>query len=75
MNPSKRMTVVTCDEEIAKISDLKIGDIVHNSGSLNTYVVTAVFDDRATAVRTIDLTNLSEWRKVVREETYEFTPD
>lgn len=47
-----------------EMKDLKPGDIVcHVSNSLR-YIVTANYGDRVTVVRTHDLTNPIEWRKV-----------
>jgi len=43
-------------------TDLKRGDIIQNTGSGNSYVVTSVNENEAIAVRQIKVTNKSEWR-------------
>jgi len=50
--------------KVEEMKNLKRGDIVKNDGSGNSYVVTANYGDRITAVRTVDITNPSEWQKV-----------
>lgn len=46
---------------LENIKNLQAGSIVrHKNGSVS-YVVTANYGNRATAVRTIDITNPSEW--------------
>jgi hypothetical protein len=47
--------------------DLKRGDIVKHKIHWESYVVDAVHEDSATAVRTLHLTNPSEWVIVERE--------
>jgi len=48
--------------------NLQPGDIVRNTHSLNSYVVTANYGNRVTAVKTIDLTNPSEWTLALKKE-------
>lgn len=44
---------------------LKPGDLVrHANGDWHVYIVTAYYGDRITAVRTIDMTNPAEWKKI-----------
>ena len=46
------------DEEIGK---LPIGTILQNTGSGNAYVVVDTYGDIAVAVRSVTVTNASEW--------------
>lgn len=43
------------------IKDLEVGDIIRSKLTGTAYVVTANYDSRAIAVRTMDVTNPSEW--------------
>lgn len=48
------------------ISKLKTGDIVRSiGGNGDGYIVTASYGRRATAVRTVDITNPDEWELAV----------
>lgn len=49
------------DEEMRALDQ---GDIVRTEWSGETYMVTANYGDRVTAVRTADMTNPVEWRLV-----------
>jgi hypothetical protein len=51
---------------IMTIADLRVGDIIRGKASGDSYVVTAIYGDRATAVRTMDVTNPAEWERVER---------
>lgn len=51
---------------ISKIEDLKPGDIIKGKSSGITYTVIDIYGDRATAVRTADVTNPIEW-EVLRD--------
>ncbi|HEY9764608.1 MAG TPA: hypothetical protein V6D07_18925 [Trichocoleus sp.] len=42
------------------------GDIVEGLSSGETYIVSANYGDRVTAVKTVDLTNPSEWKVVLK---------
>ena len=56
-------------KEIIKIKDLNRGDIVrHKSRNGTSYVVNAVYGDRATAVTTADITSPDEW-EVMRSDS------
>jgi hypothetical protein len=55
------------DFPIADLSDINRGDIVRHKSSADSYVVTAHYGDRLTLVRTVELTNPSEWWLVKRE--------
>lgn len=58
------------DEPIEKISDLREGDRIRNvRGSGITFMVTAVYGDRAAAVRTVDVTNPTEWVRCVPQKS------
>ncbi len=48
---------------LRSISELKRGDLIRHRSpdSVASYIVDGVYGDRATAVRTIDITNPSEW--------------
>lgn len=46
------------------IRDLKPGMIIRHIDSSNSYMITVNYGSRATAVRTIDVTNCIEWRIV-----------
>jgi hypothetical protein len=54
----RRLETSMTNEEF---SGLKVGDIVRGKSSGDTFVVTAHYGDRVTAVRTADLTHPSEW--------------
>jgi hypothetical protein len=43
------------------VAELKTGDIIHGRLSGDAYVVTGQYGGRATAVRTVDVTNPNEW--------------
>lgn len=47
--------------EIDAIAQLKTGDIVRSRLTGEGYIVTGQYGDRATAVRTVDVTSPSEW--------------
>ncbi len=40
---------------------LQVGDIIRSRSSGQAYVITANYRDRIIAVRTVDVTNASEW--------------
>lgn len=40
---------------------LNVGDVVRGASSREAYIVTANYGRRVTAVRTVDMTNPSEW--------------
>ena len=46
---------------VGEISELETGMVVRNKGSENAYIITANHLQHATAVRTIEITNPSEW--------------
>ena len=46
---------------ILSFSQIGSGSIVRHKGSSEAYVVTDCYGDRATAVRTVDITQLNEW--------------
>jgi hypothetical protein len=43
------------------IKELKPGMVIRSANRQTHYMVTSNFGDRATAVRTVDVTNPSEW--------------
>lgn len=47
-------------------NNLNRGDQVKHKGDGNYYIVTANYGDRITAVKTVDLTNPSEWDLVCK---------
>lgn len=47
-----------------EFESLEVGDIVRHAEGSDGYVVTGNYGDRVTAVRTVDLTNPSEWIRV-----------
>ena len=49
------------------LKSLTTGDIVRSADGA-TYIVTANYGDRVTAVRTVDITNPSEWDLVLKAE-------
>ena len=49
-----------------EFDDLKRGDIVRGVGDARSYVVTGHYGNRATIVRTLDLTNPDEWELVLK---------
>ena len=53
-----------------QLSKLSRGDIVKPRGGETDYVVHYNYGDRATAVKTVDLTNPSEW-DLVRKARFE----
>lgn len=56
----------------AEFNGLQTGDIVRHAGdAAREYVVTANYGDRVTAVRTVDLTNPSEWNLVSKVQRSE----
>lgn len=55
-------------KQLQFVRDLEVGDTIRNKGSQSVYVVTAIYGARATAVRTIDVRNDSEW-EVLAEKT------
>lgn len=46
---------------IDNIKELQPGDMILSVASGITYIVTANYGNRVTAVRTVDVTNLQEW--------------
>ena len=53
------------------INSLKNGDVVYNKGSGQVYTVTSSYKNRATAVRSIDITNPNEWELVTNNGPFE----
>ena len=51
-------------KQVKRVRDLEIGQVVKNVGSGVSYMVINVYGDRATAVRTADITNASEWEVI-----------
>jgi len=47
-----------------EFENLQAGDIVRGKFSAESYIVTANFKGRVTAVRTVDLTNPEEWELI-----------
>lgn len=53
-------------EQLKDIKDLRIGDIVRGKSNQISYVVTGNYGTHVTAVRSQDITNVSEW-EVIRD--------
>src|SRR5688500_16908165 len=53
------------DMKEEQFMNLNTGDIIKHKSSESTYVVTANYGSRVTAVRTVDLTNPNEWELVL----------
>lgn len=49
------------ERTITSISELQRGQIIRNLGSSGSYVVTSTAGERATAARTVEVSNASEW--------------
>ena len=49
-----------------ELKDLQVGDIVRNKSGSEGYIITSNYGNRAIGVRTIDITNPSEWDLVVK---------
>jgi hypothetical protein len=49
-----------------ELKKLNTGDIVKSNWDGKTYIVTGNYGDRVTAVRTVDITNSSEWELVIK---------
>jgi len=47
-----------------EFKNLRIGDVIKHKSDSKTYVVTAHYGNRITAVTTVDLTNPIEWEIV-----------
>lgn len=43
------------------ISDFKVGTVIRHKHGAQALIVTGNYGDRATAVRTVDISNPSEW--------------
>ena len=54
--------------EITDIKDLNIGDIIKHKSERKSYIVTANYGDRVTAVLTVDVTNPIEWEVLHKKE-------
>lgn len=54
--------------QLENINQLKPGDVVRNlqDQSGGSFIVVDVLGDRATAVRTVDITNPPEWEVVIQ---------
>lgn len=50
--------------QLVSIMDLQVGDIIRGRASGQIYVVSNTYGDRATAVRSQDVTNPSEWEVI-----------
>lgn len=53
-------------KNVKRLSELAIGDIVIGKASAISYIVTANYGNRVTAVRSADITNPDEWM-VIRD--------
>jgi hypothetical protein len=49
-----------------QFNSLNRGDIVMPRGDSNTYIVTANYGDRVTAVNSVDITNPNEWKLMIK---------
>ena len=53
---------------------LQPGDVIRGKSSSHGFIVTANYGTRVTAVRTVDLTNPSEWDLVVKANPQSVEP-
>jgi hypothetical protein len=53
-----------------ELKNLRYGDLVRSKASGASYIVTANYGGRVTAVRTADLTNPDEWELVQKAPIY-----
>lgn len=60
-NATKPVLVEGGWQEVVNIKKLKRGDIVRNKNGQNSYVVSANYGDRVTAICSVDITNAQEW--------------
>jgi len=51
-----------------QFNNLNVGDIVRSNPTGLAYIVTQIFGDRITAVRSVDITNPIEWELVRKNE-------
>jgi hypothetical protein len=51
----------------AQLKGLERGDLVRHKSGGDAYVVTSNYGNHVTAVRTVDMTNPTEWDKVRRD--------
>jgi len=49
------------ERQLVRIDELKPGMTVRHKGSSDAYLIHACYGNRATAVRTVDITNPIEW--------------
>lgn len=50
------------------LKNLQVGDLVRHAAFHGVYVVTGNYGGRVTAVRTVDLTNPSEWERAKKPD-------
>lgn len=55
---------------VISISDLQNGDIIRNKSGSESYIVTGNYGTHVTAVRTVDVTNPSEWEVLQPVSTF-----
>lgn len=48
-------------DKLKTVNELTRGDIVRSKKGFNTYIVCGAYGDRATAVKSVDITNPDEW--------------
>jgi len=53
---------------IKNLSDLKVGDVIRGKVSHRSFVVTANYGTRVTAVHSADITNPMEWEIVSKKD-------
>ena len=55
---------------LTDLLQLQPGDIVRHKLHVHSFVVSANYGDRATAVQTVDITNCCEWEVLRKEPIY-----
>lgn len=55
--------------DVTALMQLRTGDIVKSKFSGETYIVTANYGNRVTAVKTVDITHPNEW-ELIEEARY-----
>ena len=62
--PGEKIRFLRQERICQSIDELKEGTIIRNLGSGHAYIITQNWGDHATAVRTVDVSNPSEWEIV-----------
>ncbi len=51
-----------------ELEELKTGDVVKHICKMQSFVVTANYGNRVTAVQTVDITHADEWEIITKRE-------